>query len=87
VFYTGHTFTGHTAACAAALAVLRLIEREALLKRVRSRGESFLAEVQRVLSRFDEVGDVRGRGFFVGIEFVRDRRTKQPFAQERALEF
>jgi adenosylmethionine-8-amino-7-oxononanoate aminotransferase len=87
VFYTGHTFTGHTAACAAALAVLRLIEREALLERVRSRGESFLAEVQRVLSRFDEVGDVRGRGFFVGIEFVRDRRTKLPFGQERGLSF
>ena len=87
VFYTGHTFTGHTAACAAALAVLRLIEREALLERVRSRGESFLAEVQRVLSRFDEVGDVRGRGFFVGIEFVRDRRTKLTFGQERGLSF
>jgi len=87
VFYTGHTFTGHTAACAAGLAVQRLIQREGLLERVRRKGEAFQHELKRVLSRFDEVGDVRGRGFFIGIEFVRDRATKQPFGKDRALSF
>jgi adenosylmethionine-8-amino-7-oxononanoate aminotransferase len=87
VFYTGHTFTGHTAACAAGLAVQRLIKRDALLERVRLRGESFRLELKRALSRFDEVGDVRGRGFFIGIELVRDRATKQPFGKDRALSF
>ena len=82
---TGHTFSGHTAACAAGLAVQRIIERDALLERVRTRGESLRAALQDSLGRFAEVGDVRGRGYFIGIEFVRDRKTREPFPEERGL--
>ena len=82
---TGHTYSGHTAACAAALAVQRIIERESLVSRVRARGEVLRCELFSALDRFDEVGDVRGRGFLIGIEFVRDRATREPFASERAL--
>src|SRR5207249_1575920 len=82
---TGHTYSGHTAACAAGLAVQRIIERESLVDRVRSRGETLRHELERALARFDEVGDVRGRGYLIGIEFVRDRATREPFAAERAL--
>ncbi|MGH8252815.1 MAG: aspartate aminotransferase family protein [Steroidobacteraceae bacterium] len=82
---TGHTFSGHTAACAAGLAVQRIIERDALLPRVRTRGESLRAALRDSLKRFAEVGDVRGRGFFLGIEFVRDAKTRQPFPEERGL--
>ena len=82
---TGHTYSGHTAACAAGLAVQRMIERESLISRVRVRGETLRRELQGALRRFDEVGDVRGRGFLIGIELVRDRATKQPFPRERAL--
>ena len=86
-YMTGHTFTGHTAACAAALAVQQIIERDALLDRVRDAGTAFREALRQTLSRFDEVGDVRGRGFFVGIELVRDRVTKAPFPAQRALSF
>jgi adenosylmethionine-8-amino-7-oxononanoate aminotransferase len=86
-YMTGHTFTGHTAACAAALAVQNIIERDRLLDRVRITGATFQETIRRVLSRFDEVGDVRGRGFFIGIELVCDRQTKAPFSAERALSF
>ncbi len=86
-FQTGQTFTGHTAACAAGLAVQQIIERDGLLARVCSAGTAFQTAIRDALSRFDEVGDVRGRGFFIGIEFVRDRKTKMPFARERALSF
>jgi adenosylmethionine-8-amino-7-oxononanoate aminotransferase len=87
VFYTGHTFTGHTAACAAGLAVQQLIAREGLVERVRRTGAAFRDELRRSLGRFEEVGDVRGRGFFIGIELVRNRHTKAPFPRERNLSF
>jgi len=86
-FMTGHTFTGHTAACAAGLAVQHIVQRDRLIDRVRSVGATFQAAIGRSLSGFDEVGDVRGRGFFIGIELVRDRRTRTPFSAERALSF
>ena len=82
---TGHTYSGHTAACAAGLAVQRIIDRDALLARVRTRGESLQTTLREALDRFAQVGDVRGRGYFIGIEFVRDRDTKTPFPQERGL--
>ena len=72
---TGHTYSGHTTACAAALAVQRLIERESLVAHVRIRGEALRRELREALERFEEVGDVRGRGYLIGIEFVRDRAT------------
>jgi adenosylmethionine-8-amino-7-oxononanoate aminotransferase len=86
-FMTGHTFSGHTAACAAALAVQLVIERDRLLERVRDAGADLQQALREALSKFDQVGDVRGRGFFIGIELVRDPRTKEPFAAERALSF
>jgi adenosylmethionine-8-amino-7-oxononanoate aminotransferase len=82
---TGHTYSGHTAACAAGLAVQRIIEREALVSRVRTRGETLRGELGRALGRFEAVGDVRGRGFLIGVEFVRDRATREPFPAERAV--
>jgi adenosylmethionine-8-amino-7-oxononanoate aminotransferase len=86
-YLTGHTFTGHTAACAAGLAVQRIIEREGLLARVRSSGAALRTALRAALDKFDQVGDVRGRGYFIGIEFVRDRGTKEPFPKQRALSF
>jgi adenosylmethionine-8-amino-7-oxononanoate aminotransferase len=86
-YMTGQTFTGHTAACAAGLAVQHIIERDRLLDRVRTAGAAFQEAIRRHLSKFEEVGDVRGRGFFVGIELVRDARTKEPFPVQRAMSF
>jgi adenosylmethionine-8-amino-7-oxononanoate aminotransferase len=82
---TGHTYSGHTAACAAGLAVQRLIERESLVARVRDRGATLQRALRESLDRFEEVGDIRGRGFFIGVELVSDRRTKQPFAADRRI--
>jgi len=78
-FQHGHTYLGHPVACAAALAVQQVIERDGLLGQVRQRGE----ELQRLLHQaFDSdpsIGDIRGRGLFWGIELVRDRASKAPF--------
>jgi adenosylmethionine-8-amino-7-oxononanoate aminotransferase len=86
-YMTGHTFSGHTAACAAGLAVQTIIERERLVERVRTKGDEFQRALRESLSRFEEVGEVRGRGFFIGIELVEDRVTRAPFAPERGLSF
>src|ERR1700733_9145202 len=69
---TGHTFPGHTAGRAAGLAVQRIIERDRLLERVRRVGAALQGSVRGSLAGFGEVGDVRGRGFFIGIELVGD---------------
>ncbi|GAC1660513.1 MAG: aspartate aminotransferase family protein [Steroidobacteraceae bacterium] len=82
---TGHTYSGHTTACAAGLAVQRIIARESLVSRVRIRGEALRRELREALRQFEEVGDVRGRGYLIGIEFVRDRATREPFPAERAV--
>ena len=76
---TGHTFTGHTTACAAGVAVQRIVERDGLVEHVRVRGETLKAELRAALADIAEVGDVRGRGYFIGIELVADRRTRAPF--------
>ena len=86
-YQTGHTFSGHTTACAAGVAVQRIIERDGLIERVRSTGAKFQSALRGALSRFDEVGDVRGRGYFIGVELVRDRLKKIPFPRSRALSF
>lgn len=76
---TGHTFTGHTLACAAGVAVQKIIRRDHLLERVRVGGEWLMARLRQEFADVAEVGDVRGRGYFIGVEFVADPATKAPF--------
>jgi adenosylmethionine-8-amino-7-oxononanoate aminotransferase len=79
---TGHTFTGHTLACAAGVAVQKIVARERLVERVAADGPGFRAALAAELADIDAVGDVRGRGFFVGVEFVANRTTREPFAAQ-----
>lgn len=78
-FQHGHTYIGHATACAAALAVQQAIEQRHLLPRVCSLGEGLR---ERLLERFaahPNIGDIRGRGLFQGLELVADRDTKKAF--------
>jgi len=75
-FQHGHTYIGHATACAAALAVQQTIQEEDLLRNVRSRGEQLRATLLQALAAHPHVGDVRGRGLFVGVELVAERDTK-----------
>ena len=76
---TGHTFTGHTLACAAAAKVQEIVIRDQLVERVQAQGETFLGNLREAIGGIEAVGDIRGRGHFVGVELVADRDTKQPF--------
>jgi len=78
-FQHGHTYLGHAIACAAALAVQRVIAEEGLLARVRETGALLEAELRRALGDHPAIGDIRGRGLFLGIELVADREAKTPF--------
>jgi len=77
-FFHGHTFTGNPLACAAALASLRLFETDGVLERVRRTAEALRPKLE-AIAELPHVGDVRQRGLMVGVELVRDRRTKEPY--------
>jgi adenosylmethionine-8-amino-7-oxononanoate aminotransferase len=77
-FFHGHSYTGNPLACAAALASLRLFEEERTLDHVRTMAERLAAGLEGVAS-LTHVGDVRQRGLMVGIELVKNRKTKEPY--------
>jgi adenosylmethionine-8-amino-7-oxononanoate aminotransferase len=78
-FQHGHTYLGHPLACAAALAVQQTITRDKLLDNVRQQGAALLARLHERFAHHPHVGDVRGRGLFVGVELVADRAAKSTF--------
>jgi adenosylmethionine-8-amino-7-oxononanoate aminotransferase len=78
-FQHGHTYMGHPTACAAALAVQKVVREEDLLTNVRIQGECLAAALQRQFGEHPHVGDIRGRGLFRGLELVADRASKEPF--------
>ena len=84
-FQHGHTYMGHTAACAGALAVQQVIQEEGLLKNVITQGANLESALNERLGNHAHVGDIRGRGLFWGIELVSDRSSKTPFAPESRL--
>ena len=78
-FQHGHTYVGHAVACAAALAVQQVIERDGLLAKVRARGQSLALRLKARFADHPHVGDIRGRGLFFALELVRERQTRTPF--------
>ena len=78
-FQHGHTYLGHAAACAGALAVQKRLHEDGLLARVSSLGKSLSAKLHAAFGAHPHVGDIRGRGLFQGIEIVADRDGKTPF--------
>jgi adenosylmethionine-8-amino-7-oxononanoate aminotransferase len=79
LFQHGHTYMGHPLACAAALAVQRVIRRDDLLANVRRQGDVLTGRLTERFGNHRHVGDIRGRGLFQAIELVLDRAAKTPF--------
>jgi hypothetical protein len=78
-FEHGFTYIGHATACAAALAVQHTIEGEQLLDNVMRQGAALREALEARFGNHHHVGDIRGRGLFIGLELVADRASKEPF--------
>jgi adenosylmethionine-8-amino-7-oxononanoate aminotransferase len=82
-FYHGYTFGGHPVSAAVALKNLEIFEEERILEGVREREGAFRAALES-LQDIPIVGDVRGDGYFYGIELVKDQTTKESFTDEES---
>ena len=78
-FVHGHTYVGHATACAAGVGVQKVFDEDNLIERVARLGPVLAAKLNEAFGDHPHVGDVRGRGFFRGLEIVQDRATNAPF--------
>jgi 4-aminobutyrate aminotransferase / (S)-3-amino-2-methylpropionate transaminase / 5-aminovalerate transaminase len=76
------TFGGNPISCAAALANLAVLAEENLVENAARRGAELLTRFAKLQEKYSLIGDVRGRGLMIGLELVRDRRTKEPASEE-----
>jgi adenosylmethionine-8-amino-7-oxononanoate aminotransferase len=82
-FYHGYTFGGHPVSSAVALENLDIFDREKLNQRVLDNEDAFRATLEKLLD-LPIVGDVRGDGYFFGIELVKDKTTKETFDDDES---
>jgi len=80
-FNHGYTYSGNPLCCRIANEVLAVIAEEDLVRQVREKGNYFFKQAQK-LREYTTVGDVRGKGLLMGIELVKNARTKEPFNAE-----
>ncbi|MEM7292248.1 MAG: aminotransferase class III-fold pyridoxal phosphate-dependent enzyme [Pseudomonadota bacterium] len=77
-----NSFGGNPVSCATGMAVLDVIENEDLRSRARTGGNALQRDLREMQRKFPIIGDVRGSGYFLGVELVRDRDTLEPATQE-----
>lgn len=79
------SYGGNPMACAAALASIEVIEEEDILQNVRTVGDFFMKRMLKMKEQHPIIGDVKGKGFLLGIELVKDKTTKEPFDEAGKL--
>ena len=83
-FFHGHSYTGNPLACAAAFACLDVFEKEETLKNLKPKIE-LLEGWLKEISELSHVGDARNKGLMAGVELVKDKNTKEPYAWEEKM--
>jgi putrescine---pyruvate transaminase len=78
-FMHGNTYAGHPLACAAAIANLRIVEEEALPANAGTVGKYLIDRLNDIAPRHRNIGNIRGLGLMIGVEFVADKEAKRPF--------
>ncbi|TXC90474.1 aspartate aminotransferase family protein [Metabacillus litoralis] len=82
---SGHTYSANPQSAAAALAVLTYIEDHSLLDLVKTNGEYLLDELKNASKSIDIIGEVRGKGLLIGVEFVSNKDTRMPFSKDISI--
>ncbi len=84
-FVEGHTFEGNPVSCAAGIAVIREIIERDLLANARAMGERLRTGLERLRGKYPIIGDIRGKGLFLAVEFVKNVATKERFPADRPI--
>lgn len=84
-FQHGHTYLAHPTACAAAESVISSIIARDLLNRVNLLGRTLISELNHAFGQHPNIGDIRGKGLFIGLELVKDRPNKTPFEASKQI--
>lgn len=77
------TFGGNPVSCAAAIEVISIIKEEKLMENATKQGEYIMKRFREMMDKYEIIGDVRGKGLMIGVELVKDRKTKE-YAKEEA---
>lgn len=83
IFAPGHTFSGTPMAGAVGVEVMKYIKKHNLFENVKNLG-GYLMDQLKTLEKYDIVGNVRGKGFLLGIEFVKNKKTREPFGGDKS---
>jgi len=82
---SGHTYSANPQSAAISLAVLEYIEKQRLTEKAEEIGSYLFHKLQEIAKDVAIIGDIRGKGLLLGLEFVQDRKTKQPFEAKLAV--
>ena len=85
IVMSGHTLSANPQSCAVSLAVLEYLEKNQIIKDVEQKGKYLVEKLAKLQEHFPFIGDIRGKGLMIGLEFVQNRHDKTPFS--RALLF
>ncbi|MEM2638017.1 MAG: aminotransferase class III-fold pyridoxal phosphate-dependent enzyme, partial [Candidatus Hadarchaeales archaeon] len=77
------TFGGNLVACVAAIEGIKILKEEKLVERAAKLGEEIMKRLQEIAETSKLIGDVRGKGLMIGVELVKDKKTKNPATNER----
>lgn len=85
IIMSGHTYSAHPFSAKAALEVLRYVIRHGLIKQSEEKGFKLKKKLEEMMHRSGIIGDVRGKGLLLGVEFVANKKTKRVFPQDQSM--
>jgi len=85
VVMSGHTLSANPQSCAVSLAVLEYLEKHKIVEEVEQKGEYLIQQLHQLKHRFSYIGDIRGKGLLIGMEFVMNRDHKTPFPRNAMI--